>query len=145
MPAKMQSVEGSPPRGTDGNLNASPLRASARRKSARSSSNMVLGSVLVMILLGGFALVLPHLGPKNAATAPPAQSRDERSGRVGTVTLSREGDHCRRMELDNNTGRMVEMDRVRCASEGPASPEDAVREKYSGGRIDAIRKSFSGR
>jgi hypothetical protein len=123
----------------------SPLRASIQTKSGRSRSHVVLGSVLVVLMLGGFALLLPIL----AANAPEPNRRargpDPQAGRIGTVTLSPDGEHCRQMTLDNHTGKMVEAGRIRCATNIPVNAEEAVRQRYSGGRLDAIRKSFSDR
>ncbi len=142
-----QSASGSP--GDDAPRRAarelSPLRASIRGKSGRSSANRMLGIVLVTVMLAGFALAIPLL----SAPPPPAveRSRDVQSSRVGSITLAPDGEHCRRMALDNKTGRMEEVGRVRCVGVGAGSahPEDVMRERYSGGRLEVIRKSFSER
>jgi hypothetical protein len=122
----------------------SALRASAKKASRRSSSNFVLGGVLLTMLLGGFALVVQYL-PTSASHSQSSSSSVRSDPRVGTVTFSSDGDNCRRMVLDNKTGQMVEIGSVRCAGSPPSSPEEAMQQRYSGGRLDAIRKSFSGR
>ena len=121
----------------------SPLRASVRAKAGRSSANVVLGSLLVLFVLGAFAIALPMLSARKPETPEPSARTP--AARIGTVTLPSDGDGCRRMALDNQTGRMTEVERVRCVGSAAATPEDAMRDRYSGGRLEAIRRSFSER
>jgi hypothetical protein len=117
----------------------SPLRTSARKESRRSTSNLLPGAVLITLLVGAFALLLQSL--PSSAPKPPSK----RDPRVGIVTLSPEGEQCRRMALDNKTGRMVEMERLPCTGAPPNGPQEIMQQRYSGGRLEAIRESFSSR
>ena len=98
----------------------------------------------MLCVLGAFAVVLPMLSARKPEASAPS-ARTPATARMGTVTLPSNGDRCRRMALDNQTGRMTEVERTRCLGSAAATPEDAVRDRYSGGRLEAIRKSFSDR
>lgn len=106
-----------------------------------NSRSFIVCGVAIMIMLGGAAIVLKLQADRGAAPSPQAVSA---SHNVGLITLAPEGAWCRQLSLDNQSGRMVEVGRIKCVGPGSVDPEQQMRERYSGGRIESIRKSFSG-
>jgi hypothetical protein len=59
---------------------------------------------------------------------------------VGTIRLAQDGDSCREVKIDNNTGRLSENGRVDCKQTTiPSNPREMTR------RLEAIRDGFAGR
>lgn len=125
---------------------AAVRRARSRRRAVRSRAHYVTGGLCVAVLLAGLAVGLPWLaGTRKAAqVTPPAEAG---AVHVGTMLMALEGDYCRRMAFDNSSGAMWEVERIRCAGMDatPVDSAEAVRQRYSGGRLEAIRRSFADR
>jgi hypothetical protein len=66
---------------------------------------------------------------------------------TGTILFARD---CQEVEIDNRTGALTRKKAGTCneatTNEAKTSdPQETMRSRYSGGRLDAIRESFSGR
>src|SRR5262249_7207295 len=66
---------------------------------------------------------------------------------IGTVRFMGEGQSCRELQIDNQTGRVSEKKRAGDCKETrtPTDPQEVMKSRYSGGRLESIRESFSGR
>lgn len=95
-----------------------------------------------MTLLAVFAIVLPRIAPRELPSVP--QTTDPNWDVVGTITLAPEGAYCRQLALDNNTGDISEIGRVRCI-EIERERTEAASSDNTAARLDSIRKSFSKR
>ena len=123
---------------TDTTRSARPKSRVRAPKSGRSSRGFIVGGAAIMILLGGGAILI------NAMQAHDPLVSDGSRHQVGTITLAPEGEFCRQLAFDNTSGRMVEVGRIKCMGSDSGDPAQRVRDRYSGGRLEAIRKSFSG-
>lgn len=103
-----------------------------------NSRRFILFGVATMVMLGGAAILLQMQADTRPVPSP------EATHSIGLITLAPEGVWCRQLSLDNRSGRMVEVGRIKCVGPGSVDPEQQMRERYSGGRIETIRKSFSG-
>jgi hypothetical protein len=112
----------------------------APSKIGDSRSFIVFGVAIIIML--GIASILLQLQP-DSHPAPPGAA-DANRHNVGTITLAPEGVYCRQLALDNRSGDLVEAGRIKCIGPGSVEPEQPMQDRYSGGRIEAIRKSFSG-
>jgi hypothetical protein len=115
-------------------------RPHAKARGGNSRRFIVFGAA-IMIMLGGAAIIINMQIDSRQAPAPEAATNTHNTG---IITLAPEGQWCRQLSLDNRSGRMVEVGRVKCVGPGSVDPEQTMRERYSGGRLDTIRKSFSG-
>lgn len=134
-PTRMQAEPGSEVR--------TPMRVGRRRRPARERAQLVIVAVIV-VLTGCLVVGLTMLAAMRTAAPVPPRT-DAGISRVGTVVLPSDGESCRRMAFENSGGAMWEIGSVRCGGAIPQDPQEAVRQRYSGGRLDAIRKGFSER
>ncbi len=81
------------------------------------------------------------------AAAPLRMSQDDRSGwhKVTTIKLPGEGNLCRHATIDNRTGQVTDKGRAACENPVPTTPEEQLRQRYSGGRLQSISESFKSR
>lgn len=139
------------PRGKSGAGYRSPVRAGAARsgptgrgrRSAkagdRSPFNYLAGGVLVAALIGFFALVLPHITPRDRDARP--WSIDTDWDAKGTITLAPRGEFCRQMMIDNASGELHDRGLVRCGPDGATDGSAAAIDA----RFGAMRRSFNSR
>jgi hypothetical protein len=142
---EQRSGEGTPISGRSKRATSRHAAARAKRKRLHVAG---VCAIIAVLLLSAF-LVQGAIGwrdgalPKNGA--PPQNQAGSRH--LGTIQLSAEGDKCRRLLLDNKTGQVIGGKAVACGGNAdvPFDPKEALKRRYSGGRLDAIRDSFSGR
>jgi hypothetical protein len=97
---------------------------------------------IALLLFFGLGLFLL----KDAAEAFRTPAADDGAAhRSVTIRLAREGDLCRQVTIDNKTGQMTDKGRLPCDKATPTDPKEQLKERYSGGRLDAIRNSFTAR
>jgi hypothetical protein len=113
-----------------------------RRKRTPDRIQAVVACVAMIAILGlGYWLYRETASASRAADS--AEAHADRS--VGTIKLGREGDRCRHLTLDNRTGQIRDDGAQPCHRPVPGDPKEQLRERYSGGRLDAIRDSFRSR
>ena len=120
-----------------------PSKGAARRPGKRARTAIQAAVVCVAMA----TLFLLALALQSRVAIRMAQPTKEAKSVVATVRLAPEGNSCREFHIDNQTGRMTDDVRVTCTSSGTASSKagDVMRDRYSGGRLDSIRDSFSSR
>jgi hypothetical protein len=102
---------------------------------------LVIGSVVTL----GF-LLQRESQDRSAASYDRAQLNPATAtGSDGTIRFA--GEHCREFQIDNRTGRVSEKHRVDDCKETktPSDPKELMKSRYSSGRLESIRDSFSGR
>lgn len=122
---------------------AQARRRSSAPKSGRSSRGFILGTAALLIFASAWALLFKAIAAGRHAS--PADVSEASRRNAGTIMLAPEGEFCRQLGLDNRSGRTVEMGRIKCTGTGAAAPTEGMRERYSGGRLESIRRSFSDR
>lgn len=100
--------------------------------------------------LTGFALLLAFIVGAILSREAPAPLRASKGDAVemhavGTIRFRPEGNMCREATIDTRTGQMISEDRRPCEKPVPSDPKEQLKERYSGGRLDAIRDSFRSR
>jgi len=116
----------------------------ARGPGARRKENGVYAA------LSGFALLLAFIAGAVLLREAPAPLRATKDGpvdmhAVGTIRFAREGNMCRELTIDTRSGQMMNENRRPCEKPVSSDPKEQVKERYSGGRLDAIRDSFMSR
>lgn len=110
----------------------------SRKRLPHSLHAVVASAATALVAVVVFFLLREGTPP--APPTPAQQAADPPQRTEGVITFAREGDACRQVILDNSTGRLRDNGSVPCGK--PATPEERLRERYSGGRIDSIRDSF---
>src|SRR5690554_695986 len=77
-------------------------RGKGKKASDRSPFHYLAGGVAVAGLIGFFALILPHITPRDHDSRPWAIDTDWDA--KGTITLAPRGEFCRQMMIDNASG-----------------------------------------
>jgi len=133
------------PTSQDG-LGAEPSRLahanSSRERRARERRRAIVASCVM-----ASALALGLFIVREAATSfsTPEHGRPSADEGAGIIKLSREGDRCRQLILDNRTGRTTDGGLMPCEKAPSNDPKERLKERYSGGRLDSIRDSFRAR
>jgi len=100
---------------------------------------------IVMASVAAGVLLLAGRDERIARSQAPEQ-RGAGTTTAGIVRFTGERS-CRELEIDNRTGRLSAERQVNDCTEKRRStdPNDIMKERYSSGRLNSIRDSFSGR
>jgi hypothetical protein len=134
--------------GTASDAVRGPATSGTRRKvRSRTDTRSQTTLRVVILCLAMTSVFAAGIFLRNETPSIPAQSGGYAPTRkvtaptsVGTIRLARDGDSCREVKIDNNTGKLTNSGRVDC-KEGaiPSEPREMTR------RLEAIRDAFTGR
>jgi hypothetical protein len=104
----------------------------------------VVVSLMIIGIAAGLLLTL-HIQSR-PAPSPTLVNAWAAPNPVGTIRFPTDREPCRELQIDNQTGRIERRQVDNCREvQIPADPQEAVRNRYSSGRLDAVRDSFKGR
>ena len=122
-----------------GSHQASGRRGKHRAKGDGNGVRALVICVLMLIFFAGGWFLLKDAGDRFGSDWD-----REAAYRSGTIRFGRHGELCRQVAIDNRTGQMTDKGNLPCDKAPPTDAKDIMRER-SGGRLDAIRNSFTSR
>jgi hypothetical protein len=133
--------------GTMSNPVREPATSGTRRKPGSRAHTRGRTIMRIAVVCLAMALVLAagiffrrEVPTVSAQSSTPALTKKANGPTtVGTIRLARDGDSCREVTIDNNSGRLSEHRRVDCKEGTPSEPREMTK------RLEAIRDAFQGR
>jgi hypothetical protein len=118
----------------------------ARRAPGRSSRRAGLWIAATVVVGAGVFVAGAVWRDSSIAPVPKAERPVKPEAAMGVVQLAPDGDVCRQVQIDYKTGRVVERSRIACKDAAvPADSKDAFKQRFSNGRLESIRDSFTSR